>query len=148
MRPTISLSYGWGSNTEYEKQKYRIWSRQLQQVQDYYITVKNVESVRDFSLTLSVRKDFDWYDVLGKNDNITLTPVLLLYSGTQQFGFNTSYSYTFNTVRVNSFPATTVRRSNPFRASIGRCNYSGQLHERKFLLQPQVCWIIICKRQM
>jgi hypothetical protein len=139
VRPTISLSYGWGSNTEYEKQKYRIWSRQLQQVQDYYITIKNVESVRDFSLTLSVRKDFDWYDVLGKNDNFTLTPVLLLYSGTQQFGFNTSYSYTFNTVRVNSLPSNnSASDKTKFAPQSAGAIIRASYMKGKFLLQPQV----------
>lgn len=139
MRPTISFSYGWGSNTEYEKQKYRLWSRQLQQMQDYYITVKNVESVTDFSITLSVRKDFNWYDVLGKNDNITLTPVLLVFGGTQQFGFNTSYSYTFNPVRVNSLPSNnSASDQTSFAAQSAGAIIRASYMKGKFLLQPQV----------
>ena len=139
VRPTLSVSYGWGSAAEYDKQKVRIWSRQLQQLQDYYITIKNVESVRDLSLTLSLRKDFDWYDVLGKNDNITLTPVLLANAGTQQFGFNTSYSYTFNPVRVNSLPSNnSVSEKTNFTiqsvSSIIRASYM----KGKLLIQPQV----------
>lgn len=139
VRPTISFSYGWGSQTAYEKQKYRIWSRQLQQLQDYYITIKNVESVRDLSVTLSLRKDFDWYGILSKEDNITLTPVLLANAGTQQFGFNTSYSYTFNPVRVNSLPSNnSISDQTQFAmqsvSGILRASYM----KGKFLLQPQV----------
>lgn len=139
VRPTISFSYGWGSQTAYEKQKYRIWSRQLQQLQDYYITIKNVESVRDLSVTLSLRKDFDWYGVVSKEDNITLTPVLLANAGTQQFGFNTSYSYTFNPVRVNSLPSNnSISDQTQFAmqsvSTILRVSYM----KGKFLLQPQV----------
>jgi hypothetical protein len=139
LRPTISLSYGWGTKTEYEKQKYRIWSRQLQQVQDYYVTIKNVESVKDFSVTFSLRKDFNWYDVLGKDDNFTFTPVLLLNGGTQQFGFNTSYSYTFNTVRINSLPSNSSASDQTGFAlqstgAILRASYM----KGKFLVQPQV----------
>lgn len=139
LRPTVALSYGWGSKTEYEKQKYRMWSRQLQQLQDYYVTVKNVESVRDLSLTLSIRKNFDWYDVLWKDDNITLTPVLLVNAGTQQFGFNTSYSYTFNSVRVNSLPSNSSASDQTafdFQSTgvIIRASYM----KGKILIQPQV----------
>lgn len=139
VRPTISASYGWGSSTAYEKQKYRIWSRQLQQTREYYITVKNVEFVRDLSVTVSVRKDFDWYDVLGKNDNFTVTPVLLANAGTQQFGFNTSYSYTFNPVRINSLPSNnSVSDQTKFGmqsvAAILRASYM----KGKLLIQPQV----------
>jgi hypothetical protein len=105
VRPTISFSYGWGSKAEYEKRKPDRLAALLSQSRRYYIVIKNVEYVRDFSMTVSVRKDFDWYSVLGKNDNITLTPVLMLNSGTQNFGFNTSYSYSFNTVRTNSLPS-------------------------------------------
>ena len=139
VRPTISVSYGWGSKTEYEKQKYRIWSRQLQQLQDYYITIKNVESVRDLSVTFSVRKDFDWFDVLGKEDNITLTPVLMANAGTQQFGFNTSYGYTFNPVRVNSLPSNnSVSDQTDFALQSASAILRVSYMKGKFLLQPQV----------
>lgn len=139
VRPTLSFSYGWGSNTSFEEQKYRIWSRRLQQTRDYYITTKNEESVRDFSVTLSVRKDFDWYDVIAKNDNITITPVVLVNAGTQQYGFNTSYSYTFNPIRVNSLPSNSSasdQTSFAFQSvsSIIRASYM----KGKFLIQPQV----------
>lgn len=139
VRPTISVSYGWGSNTEYEKQKYRIWSRQLQQLQDYYITIKNVESVRDLSVTLSVRKNFDWYDVLAKDDNITLTPVILANAGTQQFGFNTSYSYTFNPVRVNSLPSnSSASDQTSFAIQSAGAILRASYMKGKLLIQPQV----------
>jgi len=139
VRPTISVSYGWGSTKSYEEQKFRIWSRQLNQLQRYSVTVENVETVRDISVTASVRKDFDWYDVFGKDDNITFTPVLLANAGTQQFGFNTSYSYTFNPVRVNSLPSnSSASDQTQFQlqsvSAIIRTSYM----KGKFLLQPQV----------
>jgi hypothetical protein len=139
VRPTISFSYGWGSKTDYEEQKMRIWSRQLRQLQQYYVTIENVETVKDISLTASVRKDFDWYDVFGKDDNITFTPVIMANAGTQQFGFNTSYSYTFNPVRVNSLPSnSSASDQTQFQlqsvSTILRTSYM----KGKFLLQPQV----------
>src|SRR5687768_11476650 len=85
VRPTLSLSYGWGSKEEYEKREI---DRRLRILRNsYYVNVKNVTSVRDFSATISVRKDIDWYGVLHKSDNITLTPIAMLNAGTQNYGF-------------------------------------------------------------
>ena len=139
LRSTISMSYGWGSNTEFEKEKRLIWSRRLQQYQSLYITVKNEESVRDFSLTASVRKDFDWYDVIAKKDNITITPVLMLNSGTQQFGFNTSYTYNVNAIRTNSLPSNNnASASTDFALQSASAVLRASYLKGKFLFQPQV----------
>ncbi|MBC7850909.1 MAG: hypothetical protein H7Y31_14300 [Chitinophagaceae bacterium] len=139
LRPTVNISYGWGSVTDYKEQQYRLLSRRLQQRGNYVVTVKNVESVRDLSLTLSLRKDFDWYDVIGKDDNITLTPVIMANAGTQQYGFNTSYSYTFNPVRINSVPGNNngvdeTAFAMQSAGAIIRATYM----KGKFLVQPQV----------
>src|SRR5207253_6043296 len=67
--------------------------------------VKTTTSVSDFSATISLRKDIDWYGVLFKRDNVTLTPIAMLNAGTQTYGFNTSYSYNFSPVRANSLPS-------------------------------------------
>lgn len=107
VRPSVSIAYGWGSKTDYEKQEQVLFSRLLQRSRTYYITVRNVQQVNDLSINFSVRKDFDWYGVFGKKDNVTLTPVLLLSSGTQYFGFNTSYTSSANTVRINALPSNT-----------------------------------------
>lgn len=139
VRPTLSISYGWGSKTDYDKQKYRIWSRQLQQVRSYYITIRNDESIRDLFVTFSVRKDFDWWNVFSKHDNITVTPVLLANAGTQQFGFNTSYSYTFNPVRVNSLPSNSSASDNTqFAMQSASAIFRASYMKGKFLVQPQV----------
>lgn len=106
LRPGISMAVGWGSRTSYDKREYQRYLRLLQRTRSYYVTVRNDESVRDYSVTLSLRKDFDWYDVFGSLDNLSITPVLLLNAGTQQFGFNTSYSTSRNAlVRINSLPS-------------------------------------------
>ena len=140
VRPGINVSYGWGSKTEYEKQQYLIYSRLLQRSQSYFITIKNVESVRDLSLTLSVRKDFDWYDVFSKDDNVMLTPVILLNLGTQNFGFNTSYTNTQNAaIRINSAPSNSeISETTDFALqSVSGVMRAGYMKGR-FLLQPQI----------
>ncbi|MBC7826826.1 MAG: hypothetical protein H7122_03700 [Chitinophagaceae bacterium] len=140
LRPSISVSYGWGSKTEYEKRQYKIYRRLLQQSNQYYVTIKNEESINDLSLTLSLRKDFNWYDVLVKDDNITITPVILFNSGTQNFGFNTSYTYTLPAaIRVNSTPGNSnITDKTEFSPqSLSMVLRSSYLKGR-FMLQPQV----------
>jgi hypothetical protein len=139
VRPTISFSYGWGSREEYEKRKLDRLAELSRLLNRYYINVRNEYSVRDFSATISVRKDFDWYDVLGKSDNITLTPIVMLNAGTQNFGFNTSYSYNFSPVRANSLPSNREISDNTQFALQSSCvAFRGSYLKGRFLLQSQV----------
>lgn len=140
LRPSISMSYGWGSKTEYEKREAKLKKRLLRGGNRYYITVANKESVSDFSLTLSLRKDFNWYDVLSKRDNITFTPVVLFNSGTQNFGFNTSYTYSLpSAIRVNATPANSkVNETTDFAPQSLSMVFRGSYIRGKFIIQPQV----------
>lgn len=140
IRPTVSVSYGWGGHTEYEKRKLQLAARRLQQLANrYYIIIRNDESVQDLAVTASLRHDFNWYDVLGNNDNISVTPVVLLTGGTQLYGFNTSYSYNFNSVRTNSLPSNdNITDQNSFALqTAGAVLRVGYLKGR-FFVQPQV----------
>lgn len=139
VRPTLSLSYGWGSHKEYEKRKATRLARLLEARDRYYVIVKNTTSVSDFSATISVRKDIDWYNVLGKHDNITLTPITMLNAGTQTYGFNTSYSYNFAPVRANSLPSNNDISDNTQFAFQSACMaLRGSYLKGRFLLQSQV----------
>ena len=139
VRPTINIAYGWGSKEEYEKRKFDRLAQLLSQRDRYFIIIRNEESVRDLSVNISVRKDFDWYDVLGKDDNITFTPVIMLNSGTQTFGFNTSYSYSFNTIRTNSLPSNQeISDNTDFALQSTSLALRGSYFKGKFLFQAQV----------
>ncbi|THU34797.1 hypothetical protein FAM09_22640 [Niastella caeni] len=139
VRPTLSLSYGWGSKAEYEKREATRFARLLEQRDRYYVIIKNVTSVRDFSATISVRKDIDWYSVFSKADNITLTPIAMLNAGTQNYGFNTSYSYNFSPVRANSLPSNNDISDNTQFALQSAClAIRGSYLKGRFLLQSQV----------
>lgn len=135
VRPTLSLSYGWGSKEESELRE-APWRLRLLRNRYY---VKNVTSIRDFSATVSVRKDIDWYSVLAKADNVTLTPIVMLNAGTQTFGFNTSYSYNFSPVRANSLPSNKEISDNTQFALQSACfALRGSFIKGRFLLQSQV----------
>ena len=139
VRPTVSFSYGWGSKAEYEKRRVERLARLLSQTDRYYVVIKNETSVRDFSATFSVRKDFDWYDVLGKSDNLTFTPIVMLNAGTQNYGFNTSYSYNFSPVRANSLPSNKeISDNTQFAFQSSAVAFRGSYLKGRFLLQSQV----------
>lgn len=100
IKPTVAVSYGWGSRTDYQKRESVIQDLRLRRRGFTYINTE--ESVSDFSLTASVRHDFYWLDVFTFNDHIRITPQLALTSGTQKFGFNQSSSTYATVIRTGS----------------------------------------------
>jgi len=104
LRPTVAVSYGWGSESSFEKRKIQI-RKNRKKTHTVYVTEKSVEQVSDLSFMFSVRKDFNFFEVLSKTDMVCFTPVILLRAGTQQYGFNSTYSYEApKSVKVNNLP--------------------------------------------
>jgi hypothetical protein len=99
VRPSVALSYGWGSRTDYMERESLIQDIRLRRNGFTYINTK--ESISDFSLVTSVRHDFYWLDVFTYRDHIRFTPQLSFTSGTQKFGFNQS-STTYGMLRTAS----------------------------------------------
>jgi hypothetical protein len=100
IRPTLALSYGWGSRSDYIKRETILQDVRLRRRGFTYINTK--ESVRDFSLMAAVRHDFYWLNVLSHKDHIHFSPQLAFTSGTQKFGFNQSSSTYGTTIRTSS----------------------------------------------
>lgn len=92
IEPGIAMSYGWGSKTEYEHKEVDVYLKRLKSTRKKLILIQRDESVRDFSTFFSLRHSFTFHDVLLKKDMLILRPVVLLSAGTQNFGFNTSFS--------------------------------------------------------
>ncbi|MEO6000738.1 MAG: hypothetical protein ABIN89_28075 [Chitinophagaceae bacterium] len=92
LEPGIAFSYGWGSKTEFEHKEVDVYLKRLKASKKKIIVIQRDESVRDFSTLFSVRHSFIYDKVFLKNDVLTFRPVLLLSAGTQNFGFNTSFS--------------------------------------------------------
>src|SRR2546423_13071251 len=66
LKPGIAISYGWGNRSDYSKREEYITSLQL--ASNGYTVVNTRESINDFNLTMTVRHDFYWLNVLLKND--------------------------------------------------------------------------------
>jgi hypothetical protein len=94
-KPSVAVSYGWGSRSAYEEREEYITSLRLNL--NGFTRINTRESINDFNITGSVRHDFYWQDVIGKKDYIRVTPQIVFTSGTQKFGFNQASS-TYTTV--------------------------------------------------
>lgn len=86
VKPSVAVSYGWGSRSAYEEREEYITSLRL--ATNGFTRVDTRESINDFTVAGSVRHDFYWLDVLGKKDYFRVTPQIVFTSGTQKFGFN------------------------------------------------------------
>jgi hypothetical protein len=100
IRPTVALSYGWGSRTDYREREALIQDLRLRE--NGITRINSTESISDFSLITSVRHDFYWLGVLSYKDHFRITPQLSFISGTQKFGFNQSANTYATIIRTNS----------------------------------------------
>ena len=97
VKPSVAINYGWGSRSAYSEREEYINSIRLRP--NGFTRIDTKESVTDFTVSTSIRKDFYWLDVLMGNDFVRLTPQILFTSGTQKFGFNQT-SKTYGTARL------------------------------------------------
>ena len=100
VRPSVAVSYGWGSRKDYSERETLIQDLRLRRRGFTYINTE--ETVSDFSIMTSVRHDFYWLDVFAFKDHIRFTPQITFTSGTQKFGFNQSSSTYATTIRTGS----------------------------------------------
>ncbi len=100
VKPMISLSYGWGSRTDYFQRETLIQDLRLRRRGFIYINTE--ETISDFSVTASLRHDFYWLDIFTFKDHIRFTPQVSFTSGTQKFGFNQSSSTYATSIRTNN----------------------------------------------
>lgn len=104
VRPSIALSYGWGSEASYNRRKLQV-QKNRRKSRTVTVIEKNIEQVSDLSMIFSLRKDFNFFELISKRDMLSITPVMLVRGGTQQYGFNSTYSYEVpGSVKVNNLP--------------------------------------------
>ena len=100
MKPTVALSYGWGSRSDYMEREAAILDLRLRRAG--LIRINSKESISDFSVITSVRHDFYWLNIFSYKDHFRLTPQLSFISGTQKFGFNQSANTYATVVRTGA----------------------------------------------
>jgi hypothetical protein len=141
IRPTVSVSYGWGSRKDYSERETLIQDLRLRRRGFTYINTE--ETVSDFTLMTSVRHDFYWLDVLAYKDHIRFTPQLMFTCGTQKFGFNQSSSTYATTIRTSSnvlYSTESLYLDDQlnFQPLSLTMNLRGEYSVGKFFVQPQL----------
>lgn len=145
VRPSIQLSYGWGSRSEFMEREELINSLRLRP--RGYTFVNTTESVSDFSITGSLRKDIYWLDVFTYNDHIRFTPQAAITMGTQKFGFNQSSATYAQILRSNGSGGANVLYNSENIYLDDKINFQplswslflkGEYSVGKFFIQPQV----------
>ncbi|HEX2606017.1 MAG TPA: hypothetical protein VHK91_01515 [Flavisolibacter sp.] len=140
LKPSISGSYGWGTRSGYQEREEYIYSLLLRP--NGYTRINTEENITDINLTLSLRHDFYWMNVLASRDFIRLTPQFVFTSGTQQFGFNQT-SNTYGKARLTGnnilYNTEEVYLDNSFYFQpLSLSAYIKTEYSRgKFFLQPQ-----------
>ena len=139
LSPGVALNYGWGNTTAYNQQEVNSSLRRMHASGKNMIYIRQVESVKDFSMLFSLRHSFEWYKVRSNKDMLTITPAVLLSGGTQNFGLNTSFSSNSKQISNNLLPANvnvSDKQGFNFQSTtfLLRMNYSLQ----KFYVSPQL----------
>lgn len=141
LKPSVALSYGWGSRSDFKEREDKIIAMQL--AQRGFTRINTKETISDLNLVTSLRHDFYWLNVFGKKDFFRLTPQLSFTSGTQQFGFNqTSNSYATvarTGVRVLYNSESISLDNNLYFQPISLTGFlKTEYSAGKFFVQPQV----------
>jgi hypothetical protein len=141
LKSTVAASYGWGTKSSFSEREDYVYALQL--ALNGYTQTNRRSSVSDFNAIVSVRHDFYWLDIFGKNDYIRLTPQLVFTSGTQQFGFNQT-SNTYATIpRTGSnvlYSTDRIYLDNQlrFQPLSLTANIKTEYSKGKFFVQPQL----------
>ena len=69
-------------------------------------TVESKNHIKDYSLSASVRKDFEWYGLLTKKDNITVSITGYLVSGMSKIKTSTNINYATRRLTLAKFKRT------------------------------------------
>lgn len=141
IRPSIAVSYGWGSRTDYNEREALILDLRLRR--SGLTRVNSTESIADFSVITSLRHDFYWLDVFAFNDHIRFTPQLSFVSGTQKFGFNQSANTYATVIRTGAnvlYNSENVYLDDQleFQPLSLTMFLRGEYFIGKFFIQPQV----------
>ena len=140
-KPSVGVSYGWGSRDAFEEREEQIQNIQLSR--RGFTRINTQEKIADLNLITSVRHDFYFLDLLAKSDYVRLTPQISFTSGTQQFGFNQT-SNTYATVRTTGknvlYKTQNVSFDNSlyFQPVSLTAYLKTEYTIRKFYVQPQL----------
>jgi hypothetical protein len=135
LQPAVSIVYGFGSKTSYEKKQLQLLYQRLRR--RGYVTIKTDEKINDFAIITSLKHNFNWIGIFGKQDYIIVTPVAMLSASTQKFGFNQSFSA--SVINSNLLPSNQqVNETTGIGLQAATLILRTEYGFGKFYLQPQL----------
>jgi hypothetical protein len=135
LEPTAAFGYAVGAQKRFQQEAEMVFDQAV------FLRQERVPSIRieDVALSFSLKHDFFLTHVMTEGGSMMVTPLLMLSSGTQNFGFNTSY--TFNSHVINTFQlgsASTSATQNGFGLRSWTFILSGDYSLKGLFIQPQV----------
>ncbi|SHE69655.1 hypothetical protein SAMN05444008_102303 [Cnuella takakiae] len=152
-KPSVSVSYGWGTKTEVTRQAilYKALKQKGKKKQGGggpieipgEVVTTTSESVSDWMVSLSTRHDFYFFNVLSNKDNFRFSPQLSFTGGTQQYGFNQSTNgYVVKVSDAINKPflsdQVTLQESTKFQPLAVTAFLRTTYNRGKFFVQPQM----------
>jgi hypothetical protein len=137
----ISAGYATGSFTDnltYRDSVLR-YNTTTQHLEWFYFqrTTASDNKLKDYSLSASVRKDFEWYDVFTKNDNLTLSFTGYLVTGSSKINTTTSSNVMARKIELARFRRTYESADgNSFQVQSAALSCSLFYTLGKFNIQP------------
>jgi hypothetical protein len=100
-------------------------------------TIESTNRIKDFSLSASLRKDFEWYGVLTKKDNITVSITTYLVTGISRIKTSTNINYATKRLTLSKFNRSySSADGNGFQLQSAALSASIFYTIGKFNLQP------------
>ncbi|MBD0332585.1 MAG: hypothetical protein ICV66_08010 [Chitinophagaceae bacterium] len=146
VKPSVAITYGWGSWSDYEERENDIIKLRGRRVGNPLdggtTTTTTLESISDFSVAASVRHDFYWSHILQDKSFFRVTPQLTFTSGTQRFGLNeVSSTYFVNKHSLDvlhNSKNVNLDQQTKFQPLALSAIIKTNLTYHKFFVQPQV----------
>jgi hypothetical protein len=103
----------------------------------YRKTIESNNHIKDFSLSASVRRDFEWYGLFSKTDNLSASITAYLVTGTSKIRTSTHISYATKRLTLARFKKTyDDADGNGFQVQSAALSASLFYTIGKFNLQP------------
>ncbi len=139
LEPSVAFGYALGSQKQYSLRLAEIDAQQAFRLHGDFGQPTTSHAVRDYALSLSLKHDFLLMHALSQDGCLMISPMLIVGSGTQNFGFNTTYALDPHV--INNFMLGSESNSatmNSFELRSWTFILTGDYSIHQFFLQPQL----------
>jgi hypothetical protein len=139
LEPSVAFGYALGTKEQYSQRIALIDAQPTFRVRGEFGRSSTSLAVRDYALSFSLKHDFMFTHVFSAGGFLMITPLVVVGSGTQNFGFNTTYSvdpHVLNNFMLGSENSSATMNSFELRSWTFILTGDYSIHQ--FFLQPQI----------